>query len=267
MIFPVNLNIKLNPDAVIAPLINVLDHSSKNVLLGLQLIESAENLIDINEIKSENTFFTMHFAGSSGSNDITDNKENFKVWVMQKAFEDLIKGVNLALIEAYFFSSIVIRNNSVTSFKEFQDKINQLRKSATKQHLPELLQNLKPNLTDTLSFEIDILSINKVRNCLVHRNGIVTEVDLTDKNSNVLRVEYTRMKFFYEKHNEEIEVNKLDLVPGEFDLLFKTVKAFIDFKLGERIKFNYQQFNALLATCLFFGQDLVKKLPTITIDH
>jgi hypothetical protein len=260
---PTNIQVTLNPDGVFAPLLSILGQSSKNVLFGLQLIDSVEQPINPMDIQSEDTFFTFHFDDPQKEQDISLSKENFKLWTLQKGFEDLIKGVNLTLIEAYFYTSLVAKRNDMKTFQDLQDEIVQLRKSAFKQHLPELLAKVKPGLSDTLLYETDIVSLNKVRNCLVHRNGLVTEKDITDETTKQLKVEYSRMKMFYVTDGVEKEIEKFTLITGGSSIQMKMVKESFIFNLGDRVKFDFRQFNSLLTTCWLFGTDLTQKLPKI----
>ncbi len=63
-------------------------------------------------------------------------------------------------------------------------------------------------LTAPLLYKSEILSLNKARNCLVHRNGFVTDKDTNDALNTELRIEYSRMRLFYKNDLEEIEVVK-----------------------------------------------------------
>jgi len=260
---PTNIQVTLNPDGVFAPLLTILGQSSKNVLFGLQLIDSFDQPINPADIQSEDTFFTLHFDDPQKEQDIALSKENFKLFMLQKGFEDLIKGVNLTLIEAYYFTSLVAKRNNMKTFKDLQDEIGQLRKSAFKQHLPELLKKVTPGLSGSLLYESDIISLNKVRNCLVHRNGLVTEKDITDEITNQLQVEHSRMIMVCEKDGVEEEIEMFTMLSAGSSIRVKMVKETINFKLGDKIKFDFKQFNSLLTTCWLFGNDLAQKLPTI----
>jgi hypothetical protein len=261
---PQTIQITLHPDGVVAPLLTILGQSANNVLFGLQLIDSVEKPIDIQEIKSEDTFFSFQFSDPSQGQDISLNKENFKLWILQKGFEDLIKGVNLSLIEAYFFCSLVLKRNDLKTYQHLQTEIEELRETALKQSLPGLLSKVKPALTADLTYEEEINSINKVRNCLVHRNGVVTDKDVNDIGNRQLKVQYSRMKLYADKDGQEVmEVKKNTFVEGGTSIKLTMVKESIIFNLDDRVKFNYQQFNHLLTTCYLFGIDLTQKLPKI----
>jgi len=263
---PNKVNITLNPDGVFAPLLNILGQSSKNVLFGLQLIDSVDDIKEPLEIESEDTFFTFHFSDPNAKQDIAVSKDNFKLWTFQKGFEDLIKGINLTLIEAYFFVTIITRRNDLKTFGDLQNEIIQMRKTALEQSLPGLLSKVKPCLTGNLTYEKQVTSLNKVRNCLVHRNGIVTPKDINDKTTNQLRAEYSRMKMYADKDGQETEVKKFTMVEGGSSIKMKIVNESIDFNLGNRVQFDYQQFNSLLTTCYLFGLDLAQKLPKIETE-
>lgn len=113
---PTNIQVTLNPDAVLAPLLTILGQSSKNVLFGLQLIDSFEKPVSVSDIQSEDTFFSFQFDDPQSEPDTSISKESFKLWILKKGFEDLIKGINLTLIEAYFFTSLMAKKSDLRTF-------------------------------------------------------------------------------------------------------------------------------------------------------
>jgi len=66
--------------------------------------------------------------------------------------------------------------------------------------------NKQFGLTGDLRYEYQITTLSKVRNCLVHRNSIVTIKDINDKTNNLLRAQYSRMKMYTEKDGQETEL-------------------------------------------------------------
>ncbi|HCB51430.1 TPA: hypothetical protein DEP21_02535 [Patescibacteria group bacterium] len=83
-----------------------------------------------------------------------------------------------------------------------EDDLNQytskIRKEVSELHIPIMIKRIENHLVNPLVYKKQILSINKGRNCLVHRNGIVSEKDINNKEEDVLKIEWIRLGFFYE---------------------------------------------------------------------
>lgn len=259
-----HLEIQLNPNGVYAPLVSTLENCSNTVLFGLQLLDSAENIVSTEEITTEDIFNSCYFDNSEKEIDVNKNKSDFKIWILQKAFEDIVKGLNLSLIEAYFYNSLIMlySEKKTVLYSQLVAEIDELKKSASKQHLPELIKEVKSRLTGKLDFEDEITSFNKLRNCLVHRNGIVTLKDINDTENNRLNVKYCRAKVFYIENNEEIEVVKYSVINSGATIQMKFIKESFYFEVGEKVSINFHQFNDVLVTCMQFGLDLINKLKT-----
>lgn len=260
---PQNHIVTLHPAGVNAPLLNIISESSNNVLFGLQLIDSVETPIAPFDIQSEDVFFALYFKDPHQVQDTVASKTHFKLWLLKKGFEDLIKGISLSLIEAYFFTSIVSKHKDLKTPQQLHEETERIRKKASKLHLPELFKRIKPFLTSDLSYESQILSLNQVRNCLVHRNGLVTEFDINNQVQNQLQVNFSRMKMTYNVDDTSLEIQKFSPFKAGTVFSFGISQEVRVFEIGETVTFNFQEFNHLVTTCFLFGQDLVSKLPTI----
>lgn len=257
-----DVEINFNPNAVIVPLHSILESSSKNVLFGLRLLESVDQPIDFLEIKSENTFFSFLIGGPESAEDLELRKAQFKYWIIQKGIEDLIKGLNLSLIEAYLFLKFPPKIKHLTTAEDFFEEERKVRKVASDMNFPDLLARVNETLTSHLTHLEEIQSINKARNCLIHRNGLITKKDVNDENKENLIMKLYNLKMYYKDNDTEFEIQRGSFVPKGNGLQIRNVSESISFGLDEKIHFNYEQFNSLITTSWFFGQDLVQKLPT-----
>lgn len=261
---PEKVTVTLNPDAVLAPLLTILSQSSSNALLGIQLSDCVDEQKLFQYGHTEETFFRFQTKEISTGEELLVAKNNFKLWILQKGFEDLIKGINLLLIEAYFYVSIIKRGRDLKTLEDLQNEINQLKDTAFKQSLPGLLAKVEPELMGELLHISKISSLNKVRNCLVHRNSIVTDQDINDKESKQLKVELLKMVISIETDGKENEAEMFSIIEGNSKIKVESVDDIVIFKIGDQIQFNYKKFNDLLTTCYFFGLDLIQKLPKLT---
>lgn len=249
--------ITLNANGVIGPLFRVLRESTNSILFGLQATEIVRDIPP--ELVVEEGFFSVQF--DKDDVDIAVKKQNFKNWLVKKGFEDLVKGIEYALREAYFYVSIYSRVSAVKTGEAFNQAFTEIRKKALRMHIPDMIQEIEPHLIHPLNYKEQIISINKGRTCLVHRGGLVTEKDINDLSEKALKLRWVKLKLFYEKDGKEIELQGKTVIEGGTSIKMRREDNEVSFKLGEHINLNYRQFNEFIVTCHHFGVDLVDALP------
>jgi hypothetical protein len=129
---------------------------------------------------------------------------------------------------------------------------------------PDLLEAVNKTLTSPLSFSSAYGSLQIARNCLEHRAGIVSKIETHGKENFTLHV--PRMKIFYLRNGEEIELQKGAVIEPEDGQTHAQVLMRIEtrdriFKLGDRLAFTLAQFNEITFACFYLGQQLVTRLP------
>lgn len=258
------LNVNLNPNTTINALLNKIKECSNCILFGLQTAELVNEIPPEFQIKED--FFRLQIG--ENEEDIEIKRKHYKNWLIKKGFEDLVKGIESSLREAYFYVTCISEFEEVIRAKEVikYEDVDKIRKKALTMHIPTMIEKIETHLDKPLDYKQQILSINKGRNCLVHRGGVVIEKDINDKIENTLKLKWVKFKFFYEKDGEEIEVFKNAIIGSEgkkTTINMKKENKTISFKMGEHIVLNYNQFNEFIVTCYYFGMDLVKSLPKL----
>jgi len=251
--------VTLNAAGVISPLFKVLKECTNSILFGLQATEIVKDIPP--ELVIEESFFRMQFDQDDA--DIDVKKQNFKNWLVRKGFEDLVKGIEYSLREAFFYVSIVSKASDLKTWEAFNQALGKIRRKALKMHIPDMIDKIEPHLTHPLNYKDQILSINKGRACLVHRGGLVTEKDINDPVNNMLKLSWVKLKLFYEKDGEEIELQGQTVLEGGSSIMMRRENNEISFNIGEPISLNYRQFNEFIVTCHHFGTDLVDALPKV----
>jgi len=253
------LIVPISPMSSYMKLFNILDHSSKQVLFGLRLIESVDEIIPTTQLKPQGSLLSVRIENNLPVKEQAEEKLDFRMWIFQKGFEDMIKGVNLCLLEAFFYLSILSKKTEISTYGLLNDEISKVKALGSKKHLPDLIKRVTYFLNENLNFEEEVLSLNKVRNCFVHRNGIVTEQDINDKEKMCLIVKYARLKICLIEKGKEIELTEGVTTNGG-DVYIKYVSESISFNIGEKILLNNQRYNELILAVFLFGEDLVKKM-------
>lgn len=181
-------------------------------------------------------------------------------WLFKKAFEDLIIALTESLIEAhryaraYSLSSKFTKSNPINSEKD-RKEVLEINTRPLSLSFPALIDEIEREIKISLPLRDEVISINKVRNCLVHRNGIVNDKEIT--------LSYVAMITWMKKGDQWIEVKREHKEKGFTTELaeLKQRKKEIVFKIGEAIRIDQQVFNDLAYTCIAFVQDLLKAMP------
>ena len=134
--------ITLNATGVISPLFKVLKECTNSIFFGLQATEIVKDIPP--ELVIEEGFFRMQFDQDEA--DIDVKKQNFKNWLVRKGFEDLVKGIEYSLREAYLYVSIFSRASELKTGEAFNQAFTEIRKKALRMHIPNMIEKIEPHL-------------------------------------------------------------------------------------------------------------------------
>jgi len=250
------VNVTLNTGGVLAPVQRAIRQTVDVVTFCLNAIEQG----DLSGWPQDDMMrFALSFTDEVSAK---ARKAAYAHWLLSKGFQDLARGIHLMLEEAYFYNGMVASAGKLRTWGQLQTVQQELREAAGKMQFPQLLDEVSKALTSPLHYERELLSLRNVRNCLQHRDGIVQERDL-DPQTKVLRLALPRGKLFYEDAGQEIELVKGFVTEKEVEARFKVVIAEREFKLGERVTFNADEFHDIGFGCLAIAHDLVNRLPQL----
>jgi len=194
-----------------------------------------------------------------------DNEQRIETegWLLRSAFVDLITGLNESLIEACKIIRLAEaqRNSKAQPFANeaaLERHFDKVDDDLIKATIPTLLMELGASVKRPLLYLNEIQSINKVRNCLIHRNGIVGRRDVNEPDADVLRL-------YYRVHRIHARVEDADhLVDRAFKarshlvngIRTEVLQSTSDAKLGSAIGLSTDIFNDVAFTSFLFLQDL-----------
>lgn len=254
----------------------VADPAKRAILTSTQVVSTCLRLIatdDLSASKLQAGLISYQFNAP----DLTDNEQRslFQNWLLAKGFQDLARGVREMLEEAAFYLTMTEFNLGVTTADQVDAHIANARTTAQKLNFPQLLNRVNGSLGKPIMFISEYLSLQKVRNCLEHRNGLVAAQDV-DPASGYLTLSFPRLQAFYMKGEEEVEV-----VPGEvidtpeteypsktvdgIQIMIRRVARSCDYAIGERIHITEADFAEIAMACHLFADDLTSKLPIPSI--
>lgn len=218
---------------------------------------------DLGKPSMPNQFSQLQILGPPLTSD--QRRTMYENWLLAAGFHSLIRGVRESLEAAAVCSQMLTGQIRVPSSATLGGVFDSLRKSVSKLPFPRLLATVNAVLVSTLDFEREVLSMQKVRNCLEHRGGILRNEDI-DADGAALTLSFPRWKFFYMRGGEEIELAQCERVDAgdgepEVQILGRFVPRSRTYHLGERITFTASEFSEIAMACSFFGNELASKLP------
>ena len=135
----------------------------------------------------------------------------------------------------------------------------EMRRVASAYSFPDLLRKVDEGLPSPLIFTAEMLSLQKVRNCLEHRGGIVGDKDLDA--SGKLKLVLPRWAFFAKEDSGDVEIYPDYRAKKDTALVMKRVSREREYALGDRIAFTPQEFTEIAHSCWLLSQDLGQKSP------
>lgn len=203
------------------------------------------------------------FSGDPLTSD--QRRAAYNNWLLAKGFGDLARGIRECLEEAVLFITLLNRPPGLTTEADFESELATIRRRANRPNFPDLLAQVNSTLTAPLSFDAEFLSMQKARNCLEHRGGVVGSLDL-DTGGSIMTLTFPRLKTFYLRGLVEIELQPgmaVDAGDGsEFvQVMIRRETRTRTFRQGDRINLSVDDFAEIALACHFFGDDLASKLP------
>lgn len=250
------VQITLNPSGVIAPALNALRKTIEVVSLCLAALEKGDL-----SVPPPICGVGMQLSFASETRDVDERQNIYKQWVLTRGFHELARGLRLSLEEAYLYVGVA-KLHGTTTWGRLQEQIAGLKTEANIATFPALVGKVNEALTEKLNFENEFRSLNSVRNCLEHRNGVVGIRDM-NKAEKMLVLSLPRFKLYYVKDGAEIELVRGHVVEKDTEILMKRITGETSYKLGSRISFTPDEFQAIGMACWLFAQDLASKLPRL----
>jgi hypothetical protein len=188
-------------------------------------------------------------------------------WILAKAFQELLRAVRHAFEEAHVYITLLTKTHKISSNSTLSEFLAPFQRKAAGMRFPDLLAAVNELLNPKLAFAESYRTLQLARNCLEHRNGIISKIETHGADNFVLSV--PRIKLFYVRDGEEVELKKGHKVePGDdrthVETFMKLEVRQRSITLGERLTFTLAEFNDIVFACHFLGKELASKLPKPT---
>lgn len=264
---PPTFHITLQPDSVAAPAHRVVAIVSEAVGTSLRALDHD----DCTEQEAWGESRGYRFKGLDLPPD--ERREAFRNWVLAKGFQDLARGIRETLEEALFFIKMLDRESGVlTNIAQIEEDMAKIRADASKLTFPPLMEQVNAGLREPMAFDAEFRTLQNVRNCLEHRGGRVGAKDV-DPASGTLTLVFPRLKTFYMRGEEEVEVLAGEVIDThapdnpfgkgeEVPIYMKRVTRSREYALDEPVVITSRDFFEVAMACNIFASDVASKLPT-----
>lgn len=255
------IHVTLNPDGVGRPgLLAARDVS--------EIVRFAFNAMEQSDLSTPPPIAggAISYDMGSGPESAEERRRLYENWILSKGFTELARGIRETLEEAYRYTRIVELLQRPTTVDELVSEVARTRRWAQREPFPALIAAVSAALTEPLSFSSEFESLQKVRNCLEHRAGVVGAQDIDRSGSLVLSL--PRLRLFYYRETEEVELEVGARIETGDDR--EHVEVFAGrvareraYAVGERVTFSADDFHEIAFSCHLFVYDLVSKLPRL----
>lgn len=257
------IEIELQLDDVTNKFLLQIKETTESVARVYQAIEMLE--IDIHKPLPTDDFPIL-IDDKKSKPSIIEQKEITINWVLRKGFEDFTSGIILIFKEVYKnlkIYSFYKEHNGTKTREQIEAELNKINEDSEKFHIPNFIEKIGELIELPLPYKEEIISINKIRNCLVHRHGIVSEKDIKDSTDGKLHLKWISLQSYTiingEKHIITYEMRKKEItVPN---LYYERILNEKVFKLKEKISLSINEFNGIAATCAEFAYSLFGFMP------
>lgn len=258
------LQLTLHPSGVIAPAQNA-------AFMAAQIVCKCLHLFSVDDLAVRDVQgLSMGFNFNGPEMNVEDKRRHYRNWVLSKGFQDLARGVRSSLEEAYFYITVLKWVPETITFGQLQERLDEVRNRANRTNFPDLLSFVNSELATPMTFAEEFLSIQKVRNCLEHRDGIVSDKDIDEVTGNLkLMVPCIRLVIRADDGTEHLfapgTIIDTHAYPAGAEVLLRRSTYEKVYTLGEKISFTSQEFTEIAMSCYLFAQDLGGKLPQLPV--
>lgn len=265
------INVRINTDTVLHACERILKETQESILFGLVLIQNCSDASGISPDSLGGSEF--RFQLEPREKDINVLKAKLKRFLLTKAFEDFIKAIDASMQKAYEIllikewindnkrlqireatTSLIIRDKMLQKFGEFAA-------DAAIRDFDHCYKRIKHHLKAPLSLLDEISTIRRVRNCLVHGNGVVTQKYVNDKQNGVLKLKWIciRMSKISNGKKSPFEIGNV-VNTGDQIIMDQRYGESYRFNKGDNISLNLQQIYDVLYTCYIFSRELAQNI-------
>jgi len=215
-------------------------------------------LVDESAYENFKEFFTFQIGTKLPQEDAA--KEG-KQWQIRNFMRDAIELTHTFLEECLTIAQLLeLGKPSIILARDFHRIMVLDKKKNHRLGFPDKIETLK-KMNVRVSFEDQLLSINKARNCLAHRNGFVSIEDLNSDEG--LRINWRAFELLATNPDKTQRIPLADsnmVAPGGWAIEIRMIDRHRIYKLGDRIEFDTRDIADTLLTLHGFSSDILNSM-------
>ncbi len=188
-------------------------------------------------------------------------KAEFQEWCLRNSFRDSVETISIFLEECHLVCALLdARKNCRIDVEDYNQIVSEKQKRFHKLNFPAKIERLHEKFSVSSSLEKHVLSLNKVRNCLVHRTGIVGQQDLNADNELIAKFrEMQTLVLSPDKTTEQV-ITEPTIINEGGHLAIRIQDCEKHFGLGKKIDFTPIEHSRTVFTFFVFGKQIHKSI-------
>ena len=255
---PRALAITLNKDGVTGPAMKAMVVTAELATIIYDAVDAA----DLNNSRQVSAGFTT-WQFETPARTASHRRDDFHRFVFSKGIQEIARGIRQSLEEAYCYCEVLDwiegRRAFQTTVGEYNQRITQARRSAGQSNFPDLLVRVNRRLSSPLQFDQEFSSLNKVRNCIEHRAGVVSAIDTGG--AETLTLTLPRLKTFILIDDVEVELYRGLRIEEDSTVSIRRDRKTWQFPIGSSVNFSRTDLIEICVSSYYFISDLSLRLP------
>ncbi len=237
----------------------------QNLLDIITFAYLGQDLVSEEKYQSQLGFMSFHPA-SNRRLTFQEVKEKSTQWLLASFLTHCINAAGIFLDECRKICAIFKLGKDHISGQELNIVLGREWKKFHELGFPAKFKHLRDQYKVETPFEEHFLSLNQARNCLVHRQGIVSEKDI-DENGELI-VKWRTMELVVTSPDGLQEImEKPKVIESGGSLGYRFGDRERSFKVGQRIFLELDELYQSIVTLYFFATELVKSIERYGKDQ
>lgn len=244
---------------------------------ALRAMQSASDIVSLTlgELGAHDFSGAPELGGSLLRLSFTDNgispdmrREECRNFLIRHLFQGVVGGLKRSLEEAYILIGVSRHNWSHDNVRQFDEVRRRLHRRANKMKMQEHMDFLVGEAAVEIEHIGTVANLQKVRNCLEHRDGIVGQLDANTPEKDKIRLEMPTIELMAKFGDGEplTALKRSDLPRYIESVQTRFTTEIIEASVGERLIIDPDRFNHIIFSIVRITQELVQVVDGILRD-
>jgi hypothetical protein len=254
---PTHINIDVNLPALLGKLQVELQRLSDLTTIGLVGTPKVEEA----DYREPRDFAALQIASDKRMS-LSKAREEFQTWCLKNSFTEAIDLLSAFLEECRTIAALFRLHGACTG----SDLNKAYIEDAKKFHelgFPKKIEHLRNEFGIASKFEDHVLSLNRARNCLVHRLGIVSPKDVDSGGRLVVTWHSLNLIAIDNSTGRETILVEPTVLESESRIAARVGPYQREFRVGDRILFDRNEHKHTVFTFYVFALEIVQALAKL----